>query len=537
MRKNYQTVTFSFLLFALSLFTALPGLAGEPLVVVVHGIGGGDRQQGWSADIQQAWGLERVEEVTFSYEGRDTISSIKDFAPQAGDWALQVQKQLARIARKNPGRELVVVSHSWGTVTTKMALMGGMGGGTSQELVGNTYQINPMNPGDIKIKEWITLGSPLGRADANVAGNLRQLQVEVPAGKPNVVESWLNVYDPNDPVSNQSHNLAGAINKKVEMSGNPDDWSGLSYHTGIWTNPWVTNHIREVVGKMSLSGVKIKFLDSKTERALDNVRVSLSGPQTAEGTSVKGVAEIGSLIEGTYSFTFQRDGYETQSATRSLKPGEVKTGTIKMVPKANSGIEVKIIDSRDQHPVSGASVRVSGAGNGSATADANGWANVRGLYEGSYTIEISASGYQTLSGQKYIGGDKTARARVLLQPIGAPAKKKTDTTKTGAATNKAKDPNACYAPTGQEISRLRTHNQAQNWQSGNVSTLTLGRDGQCMQQWQQCTDAAQQASKTCSPNARGTYEDCHRKEAKAWVDCAQAELSCEEGKARTACGL
>ncbi len=223
----------------LALLLVLSGLAraasNDPLVLVIHGIGGGNREDGWSADISKRW-MVPVKEITFRQAGRED-TSFTDFAKNAGDWARDVQRQIKEAAAANPGRRLIIVSHSWGTVATKMALAGG----TTQ-----SGEVNPIDLGGLQVEEWVTLGSPLGRAESpDVAGNLRQLGVALSDGKPPCVKQWTNIYDAADPVSNQSHNLAGAENIAVSGSGHWYDPIGLSAHSGIWANSRVARTIQQ----------------------------------------------------------------------------------------------------------------------------------------------------------------------------------------------------------------------------------------------------------------------------------------------------
>ncbi len=229
--------------FLLLIAIAQPALAKDPLVIVVHGLGGGNRADGWSGEVANAYGTE-VKEITFRYEGRDTPESYKDFARKAGDWALEVQRQITDITRDHPDRRIVVVSHSWGTVVTKLALDGGTAGGSSRELALNDNHVKPLDLNGASIDEWVTLGSPLGRAEgARVAGTLDQLGVDVSPGRPRLVKNWTNFYDTNDPVSAYSHNLEGAKNIGVTNAAIWVDVFGLRAHTKLWTERQVTRHI------------------------------------------------------------------------------------------------------------------------------------------------------------------------------------------------------------------------------------------------------------------------------------------------------
>lgn len=209
----------------------------DPIVIVIHGIGGGERSQGWSKDVEQNWGIGKLKEATFSYEGRTNFDSYTDFLEKTGEWARKVRNQIRKIVQDNPDRSLMIVSHSWGTVATKMALMGGRGpdeivAGINEPGAGGLF-------GEIKVDKWITLGSPLGTVEKD-----RMTKITVATGKPRCVKDWTNMYDSLDPVSTESHKLRGAKNIKVagpktllgEIIRDFDDPVGIKAHTGIWTH-------------------------------------------------------------------------------------------------------------------------------------------------------------------------------------------------------------------------------------------------------------------------------------------------------------
>lgn len=230
-----------------SLFSLGGGQKAEPLVLVVHGMGGGNRDDGWSSSMQKTWNISEVREITFRNERHDQTSNT-DAMYYAGDWALDVQRQIKDAVAQNPGRPVVIVSHSWGTVATSMALGGGSGGGKTRELGLQANQINPIDLGGARIAGWITLGSPIG------ASTLPLLNVDVSDRRPSMVDHWTNFYDVDDPVSKASHNLQGADN--IEVFGSAGnivsralDFFGLGAHTGIWTNPAVTRFVQSSVAK------------------------------------------------------------------------------------------------------------------------------------------------------------------------------------------------------------------------------------------------------------------------------------------------
>lgn len=337
-----------FLILMLSILAAAQSSPSDPLVIVVHGIGGGNQEDGWSRRQAQTWGVQ-THEVTFRYEGRTEMTSYGDFAQRAGDWALSAQGQIKDIVSKNPGRRVIIVSHSWGTVITKMALQGGVGAGRSDKLARGDYYIPPIDLGSVQIEEWVTLGSPLGRSDnPEVAFNLRQLHVDVPTGRPNIVKNWTNFFDIDDPVSNQSHNLPGANSVEVRGSGHSWDITGKSAHTGIWTNPTVSEYIRGRVLQISkmppltdgrkddaastpAGTVRFFVRDNTTMQPLKNAQVIVYGAINSPSekfrasgiTTAAGIVDIPGIVLGAYTVRASHESCPTfESGVTNIKPGE-----------------------------------------------------------------------------------------------------------------------------------------------------------------------------------------------------------------------
>jgi hypothetical protein len=215
------------LILMLSILAVAQANAGFPLVIVVHGIGKGNQDDGWSRKYAEAWGVE-THEVTYRYEGRTVGASQVDFAPRTADWVLSAQKQIKDIVSKNPGRRVIIVSHSWGAVISKLALAGG---------TANGVYIDEINLGGVEIEELVTLAAPLGSPE------IMALARAVPDNLPKFVKHWTNFSDIDDPVSSESHNLKGADNVEVKGSGWSADPSGITAHKGIWINPMVRKHI------------------------------------------------------------------------------------------------------------------------------------------------------------------------------------------------------------------------------------------------------------------------------------------------------
>jgi len=303
------------------------------------------------------------------------------------------------------------------------------------------------------------------------------------------------------------------------------------------------NQVREIVRRIRLQAipgecsVRITVRDRETGKPLDGVRVELSGPRDTTASTVDGVAALDGLPTGKYRITATHPNYQTVSTGGKIKPGKTAKDTLKLKPKDNAGLEVKVLDSSDRHAISGAIVTIDGESARSAST-AGGWAKFANLPAGTYQIAISAKGYHPITGQRSITSGDTVRGKVLLQPM-AETRTKPPKAKTKQEPDQKpqRDPNACYAPIAKRIAELRASNQSQNWQSGGVSVRTLDRDSQCITGWNRCRKEAKKTFDACPPDTRGTYEHCQQAHAKSWIDCANQELNCEEKKARQECGM
>lgn len=235
-----------------SLFSYNKPAETAPLVLVVHGIGtdftdvatgASPRSEGWSGAVAKAYGTS-VQEITFRYPDRTAGQSFVDAQYAGVDWARQVQSQIQAAVKANPGRRVVIVSHSWGTVVTKLAL----GGGSLKN-----GDIEPIQ--GVGVDEWVTLGAAIG--DHYVTSPYGGGVNFWADAKPAVVKNWTNFYDPLDSVSTESQNLPGANNVEVNSTGFSSwipGWRALNAHSGIWTNVKVVNHVKARVTELGTQG-------------------------------------------------------------------------------------------------------------------------------------------------------------------------------------------------------------------------------------------------------------------------------------------
>jgi hypothetical protein len=235
----------------------------EPIVVVVHGIGFDEtRSSGWSKWMSESWGLSPLEEVTHN------PAHISDSI----NWIKPVRRRFEEILAqsKREKRPVIIVSHSWGAVMSKLAL----NGGRIEEGAHKFLVVKPMQEqGWVDL--WITLNSPL-----QINGKYAfwgEPTVIYGSNKPPQAKRWSNFYDEKDSIGSASGSLVdipmnvglqadkAAFYWYLTKSGiDPgfESWTGAQIgqnagkfqtalllkkswpHIGIWYHPTVKNYIR-----------------------------------------------------------------------------------------------------------------------------------------------------------------------------------------------------------------------------------------------------------------------------------------------------
>ena len=207
----------------------------EPVIVVVHGVG--RKIDGWtdSLDLRERWGSQRLIEINFN-QTKGATESLVNFLPETRNWADHVKEGIQAVARKFPGCEIAIVSHSWGSVVSKLVLSGG------STWSGSYPPLMSADLGTCRITHLTTMGSPLCHP-----GALRLFGIVVNAGKPKLLEGkWLNLFNKHDRVTRFG---IPAGNEPI-----PDDCENLELdqsigHTGYWLSDQVAKIIREAIAE------------------------------------------------------------------------------------------------------------------------------------------------------------------------------------------------------------------------------------------------------------------------------------------------
>ena len=212
-----------------------------PVIIVVHGVYNVQnekglvvqppRQPGWSNQYATAWGVPFDPQTGDAKTGNAQVKEVifeDAYMPYSPEWAKKVQSDLIKIMKqaKQEGRPVMIVSHSWGNVMTKIALEGGEIDTRFDEGYkdknGVMHTNNPKHlavtlpamPKDLVVDQWIGIGSPLGESevwnwttpDKQKGHGVKEITYTLK--KPAQVRHWTNIFDWNDPISTAGRHVA-----------------------------------------------------------------------------------------------------------------------------------------------------------------------------------------------------------------------------------------------------------------------------------------------------------------------------------------
>jgi hypothetical protein len=400
-----------------------------PLVIVVHGIGDVNREDGWSTRVTKAWGVNPadVREINFGYEGRGRVDSYEDFGKMAQPWAEHVQLEMARHLADpaNAGRPVIVVSHSWGTVMTKVAIEGGV---TKSGVVHPLDDALPAHAkaGGKPVDHLFTLGSPLGRDSR--ALDLRQIGITTERGKPASVRQWTNVFAPDDPVSTDSWDLDGADENvrldrawysELPVVGRP---LGLLSHMFIWTNQEVVRRVQGAYAALQAPQTLTVNAVSTDPWAVVGLASAVAEGPVSRSAGPAALVVLRDLPPAHYVVTASANGFAARSQPVLVTARGPNRITIALSPAplvdkpVAERVEARVIDRVTGKPVAGATVALSGPASRSAVSTADGSVIIEGVPHGLYTIAAFASGYQRSSRDGF-EVSTSLRGTVRLTPV------------------------------------------------------------------------------------------------------------------------
>jgi Carboxypeptidase regulatory-like domain/IPT/TIG domain len=150
-------------------------------------------------------------------------------------------------------------------------------------------------------------------------------------------------------------------------------------------------------GSASPGSISGNVRDSSTTNPISGASISCTGTPTctATTTDTSGNYTLANLAAGTYQVTVSATGYATQTLPVTVTSGSTATQNFSMTP-ASGSISGTVTDSSTHAAISGASVSCTGTPICTATTTAsNGTYALSNLATGTYSVQVTASGYAT----------------------------------------------------------------------------------------------------------------------------------------------
>ena len=141
-------------------------------------------------------------------------------------------------------------------------------------------------------------------------------------------------------------------------------------------------------------------LSSGTGEPLAGATVSVGGTSLSATSGSDGYFLIAGVPAGPVTVVASLSGYSSASVVATPQSGQVTTVGPIILSEGTSTAVVRgiVVDASSQAPLSGAAITLSGPASYSAVSSANGSFELDGIAAGAYTINLSANGYNAVSG-------------------------------------------------------------------------------------------------------------------------------------------
>jgi hypothetical protein len=140
--------------------------------------------------------------------------------------------------------------------------------------------------------------------------------------------------------------------------------------------------------------------------------VQIDGPEFRNGTTnAAGTATFSGICPGGYTVTGTKANHTTDTTTKTVQPAT--TDTAELILDAEVDLVVTVIDQSTADPISGATVRISGAEAAQSRTDASGEARFIGIPTGNYQIDATQTGYRAGRAQVSVAVGSTAETLQL----------------------------------------------------------------------------------------------------------------------------
>jgi hypothetical protein len=151
--------------------------------------------------------------------------------------------------------------------------------------------------------------------------------------------------------------------------------------------------------------------------------VKVSSGTFSDVTDVNGQYRIIGMSPNTYTFTFEKDGYQKAESPQTIIAGETVVLNMELIPipQVTTGtLDGHIVDHAG-NPIAGAAVIYSPdnqfPGEGSTTSNENGYFRFEEVNPGNYRLQADKQGYNTGYTDAVVQADKTTSVQVVLHSL------------------------------------------------------------------------------------------------------------------------
>ena len=184
------------------------------------------------------------------------------------------------------------------------------------------------------------------------------------------------------------YSLANVAEGSYSVTASAGNYASVGQVVAVGAGATVTQNFALAPNPGTITGV---VSDASTGLPLSGATVSYSGGSTS--TNASGQYTLSAVTEGSYTVTTSAAGYGTQATTDSVGPGAVVTQNVAL-SQAPGSVTGTVTSAATALPVSGASVTYSG---GSTTTNASGGYTLSNVPSGTYSVTVTATGYQAQS--------------------------------------------------------------------------------------------------------------------------------------------
>lgn len=197
-------------------------------------------------------------------------------------------------------------------------------------------------------------------------------------------------------------------------------WDNDVYTTALALQTDFILNQRQLPAAESTGGVTGKIIDTSTGTPLAGVNVRLDSASASLATSTDGLFRVDTIAPGQHTLSFEYQGYLAVSKTINIMAGVLTdTGIIHLSPDVTMGVLAGVItDATTGAPISGAVISVSGIVSLTTASDASGFYQMV-LNPGPITVDISANGYDSISGAGSVTGGSVINLSPAMYPAGS----------------------------------------------------------------------------------------------------------------------